>query len=724
MSLKKHLMLSISAIAAASVSPAFAQQAPEAEQAPQSSQPQLEDIIVTAQRTSQRLQEVPIAVSAVTAAGLESRGITSAFSLGNAVPGLQVTQTGTTTTPYLRGVGSNAANPNNEASVATYIDGFYIAAPYANALSFNNIDRIEVLKGPQGTLFGRNATGGVIQIVTRTPQHDPAMNFSLGYANYDTVSAAAYVTGGLTNTIAADVAVQYKNQGNGFGRDLTRGVDTYLGWEGSVRSKILWEPAEGTKVTIAGNYAEMKNDFLNYVFAPGSVGPDGVTTYEGRYNTSTDFQAESRTKTYGGSLTINQDVGFATLVSLTSRQIAKGLNQFDRDTTPLPLLSFFSPQRVKTFTQELQLNSNPGGPLQWTLGGFYFNNNAGYVPARLIGLAFGAPDAENDIQGVQKTKSVSVYGQATYEIVPRVNLTGGLRYTHEKIDVDWAAGAGTTSAPIIVAPVASADTKFNKMTWRAALDYEFVDNIHSYISYNRGIKSGGFDLLNPGGAPYRPEILDAFEAGLKSELFDRRLRLNISGFVYKYKDIQVAANPNGVIVTANGPRATIKGVDADFELAVTSGLRLSGGLGYTHGKFDRFPDAVVYGPDGSQVFDPDGSALDVTGNQTSRTPKFTANLGAIYTIETSAGKFGLSGSYYHNSGFYWDVDNRLRAPKYDLFGASISWTDTSGVFGVRLWGENLTDEAYHTQGVSGGSIGDTVVYGAPRTYGVTLTGRF
>ncbi|MEJ2458514.1 MAG: TonB-dependent receptor plug domain-containing protein [Novosphingobium sp.] len=304
--------------------------------APATGGPQLEEIIVTAQRTKQRLQDVPIAVSAVTAAGLESRGITNAYSLGNAVPGLQVTQTGTTTTPYLRGIGSNAANPNNEASVATYIDGFYIAAPYANALSFNNIDRIEVLKGPQGTLFGRNATGGVIQIITRTPQHDPAMNFSIGYANYDTVTAGAYVTGGITNTIAADLAVQYKNQGNGYGHDLTRGGDTYLGWEGSVRSKVLWEPTAGTSVTIAGNYARLSNDFINYVFTPGVIGPDGVTTYAGRYNTSTDVAARAKSKVYGGSLTVKQDVGFATLVSLTSHQTAKGLNRFDRDTTPLP----------------------------------------------------------------------------------------------------------------------------------------------------------------------------------------------------------------------------------------------------------------------------------------------------------------------------------------------------------------------------------------------------
>ncbi|MEJ2410930.1 MAG: TonB-dependent receptor [Novosphingobium sp.] len=339
-------------------------------------------------------------------------------------------------------------------------------------------------------------------------------------------------------------------------------------------------------------------------------------------------------------------------------------------------------------------------------------------------MAFGAPTAETDISGVQKTKSFSIYGQATYEIVPRVNLTGGLRYTHEKTDVDWGVGTGTTAAPIVVAPVGSARSKFNKPTWRTAIDYEFVDNIHAYVSYNRGIKSGGFDLLNPGGAPYRPEILDAYEIGLKSELFERRLRLNISTFLYKYKDIQVAANPNGVIVTTNGPKATIKGVDADFELAVTTGLRLSGGVGYTHGKFDKFPDAVVYNAAGAQVFDPDGSPLDVTGNQTSRTPKFTANLGASYTVDTPVGKLGLSGSYYHNSGFYWDVDNRFRAPSYDLLGAGVSWTDLSGAVTVRVWGENLTNEAYLTQGVSGGNIGDTAVYGAPRTYGVTLSGRF
>lgn len=707
---------SVIAIAVGSA-PAYAQNAPT--DAPQAADGGLEEIVVTAQRKSENLQKVPIAITAISATMLKDRGISDAFALGNGVPGLQVTQTGTTTTPYIRGIGSNAANANAEASVATYVDGFYIAAPYANALAFNNVDRIEVLKGPQGTLFGRNATGGVIQVITRTPSQDPSAEMSVGYGNYQTLNASAYLTGGLSNTVSADIAVQYKNQARGFGRDLFRNTDVYKGWDLGLRSKIRWQPSAATDITLGLNYAELKNDSLNYVYPKGSCSPLAPTIcYSGRYNTQTDQRAQSHTKAYGTNLTIKQDLGFATLVSLTQRSIAKGYNLFDRDSIPATIVTFNTPQRVRTWTQELQLNSNSASPLSWTLGAFYIHNTAGYVPGRLIGLAFGPlPTSELDIEGIQKTDSVSVYGQATYEIAPQLKLTGGLRYTHENAKIAWRVGP-----PGALAPAGGNKTSFDKPTWRIAADYEFVPQVHGYVSYNRGIKSGGFDILNPGGQPFRPETLDAYETGLKSQLFDNHLRLNISAFLYKYKDIQVSANPTGGIITINGSRATIKGIDADFELAVTNSFRLSGGAGYTDGQFDDFPNPVVYNAVGVQY--QLNAANNAKGYSTTRTPKFTANLLASYTLDTSIGKIVATGSFYHNSGFYWDVDNRLRSPEYNLLGASLKWTDSSDKIDVRLWVENLTDKAYQTQGVSGASFGDTVVYGAPRTYGVTLTGRF
>lgn len=677
---------------------------------------QVEEIIVTAQRTSQRLQDVPISVNAVSAAALQTRGIVSSFSLGQAVPGLQVVRTGTTSTPYLRGIGSNAANPNAEASVATYVDGVYIAAPYSTVFSFNNIDRIEVLKGPQGTLFGRNATGGVIQIVTRTPSHDTSVEMSGGFANYQTVTANGYATTGLTDTVAIDLAVSYRNQMKGYGRDLYNGAETYKSHELGLRSKLLWEPTDTTKITISGDFATSQGNDLNYVLAPGVAGSDGVVRNQGYYNTATDTRDLRKVKTWGGALDIRQDLGFATLASITARRIATGLNLFDGDSTPLPIVTFNSPQRVVTFSQELQLLSAQGSKIDWTLGAFYFTNRAAYDPARLIGIAFGPnPDSELDILGQQKTRSWSVYGQATVEIVPTVKLTGGLRYTNEKQTATWAVGV-----PGSLAAVGPRSTKFGRLTWRAALDWEAVNDVHLYASYNRGLKSGGFDLLSPGGDPFFPEVLDAYEVGIKSQFLNNRVRLNIAGFYYDYKNIQVSVNPRGTIVTLNAAAATVKGIDADFEIALAPGLRLTGGAGYTDAKFDDFPNPVIYP---ASPLDPAVSLANAKGNRLTRTPKFTGNLGLAYGFETANGKIDLNGSYYHNSGFFWDVDNRFGVGPYNVVGAGIAWTSPEKALTVRLWGENLTNEHYGYQGVSS-ATGDTQQFAAPRTYGFTVTTRF
>ncbi|MGE4431265.1 MAG: TonB-dependent receptor [Sphingobium sp.] len=717
MALKNHLMLSVAISAVFPVGSALAQSDAPAQGAQTANTAQLEDIIVTAQRTNQRLQDVPIAVNAVGATALEDRGIASAFSLGQAVPGLQIVQTGTATTPYLRGIGSNAANPNSEASVATYVDGIYIGAPFGSVFAFNNIDRIEVLKGPQGTLFGRNATGGVIQVITKTPSHETGMEFNVGYANYETVNANAYVTTGLGQNVAMDLSVLYKNQNEGFGRNMVTGTETYKSREFGARSKILWEPSDRATITLAGDYAYVRANDLNYVFAEGVAGSDGIVRDHDYYNTAANTDDLRIAKAWGGSLDIRYDLGFATLASISARRITKGLNRFDSDATPLPIVAFNTPQRVATWSQEVQLLSNADSPFDWALGAFYFDNKAAYDPARLVGIAFGPnPDSEMDIYGQQHSKSFSVYGQATVEVLPALKLTGGLRYTDERQTAEWAVGA--PGSPLGAVP--SRKAGFKEFTWRAAIDYEVVDNIHLYTSYNRGLKSGGFDLLSPGADPFNPEFLDAYEAGIKSQFFNNRVRINVSGFYYDYKDIQVSVNPRGSIVTLNAAEATVKGIDADFEVAVTRQFRLSGGLGFTNAKFGNFPNPIIYPP---SPLDPPVTLANADGNRLTRTPKFTGNVGGTYSIESDIGTFDLTGSYYHNSGYFWDVDNRHGVDAYDLVGASITWKALDEGLRIRLWVENLTDKHYAYQGVSSAN-GDVEVYAAPRTYGITVGSKF
>ncbi len=345
----------------------------------------VEEIVVTAQRRSENLQQVPVSVAAISANSLATRGLMSATDLSAAVPGLTFATQGLAGAPFLRGVGSSSGNPTDEPSVATYVDGVYIGAPFTNVFAFNNIERVEVLKGPQGTLFGRNATGGVIHVITRDPSQTPAMEASLGYANYDTVSGAFYGNTGLGEGVAFNIAGQFQDQGTGYGRSLTLGTETYKQKDWSVRGKLLLEPTDRTRIIVAGDYGQVISAGLNYQHPPGVAGVDGDATYPGRYNTRNDYPNSIRVHQYGVSLRVEQDVDFARLISITAHRSAKGYYAVDADATPVQATTAIEYQDQNSFSQELHLVSPTGSKIDWLLGGFFYKSSAAYDPLVLEG---------------------------------------------------------------------------------------------------------------------------------------------------------------------------------------------------------------------------------------------------------------------------------------------------------------------------------------------------
>ena len=678
----------------------------------------VQDIIVTAQRTGQSLQKVPIAVNVVSGADLTTRGLTDTGALSAAVPNLSLNRNGVVANPYLRGIGSNGSNPNDEQSVATYVDGVYIASPLGNIFSLNNIARIEVLKGPQGTLFGRNATGGVIQIVTRDPSKTPGVEASVGYGNYDTLEGALYATTGLGSDLAIDLATTYSKNFDGYGRDTFRNADILQRADFAIRSKLLWTPDATTEIRLSGDYSDVHTSGTDYQLAQGVIGADGVSTYPGERRTTTNFPNRAKNEARGASLRVDQDLDFARLVSISAYRRTTGTYLLDQDATPVSIVDATLAQKARTISQELQLLSAKGSKIDWLIGGYYFNGDYAYDPAHLAGLGivglFGVPAA--DIFGEQRTRSLSAYGQATVEIFADTRLTGGLRYTHERQAVDGRVAIGGVT---VVAPPTQRQG-FNKLTWRVAVDHQFTPGVLGYVSYNRGIKSGGYNLLGPGSPGYRPESLDAYEVGLKSDLFDRLVRLNIAAFYYDYKDIQVQSLQAGAINTSNAAKAHVKGIDADITIVPTRDLTLSGGIGYTDGEYTRFPNAVFTPP--SPLNGP-ATLGDASGNDLQNAPRFTANAAANYTIPSSVGEFLLSASISYRSKTYVTPDNRLAIPGYALANASLGWTANNGVFGARLWVRNLFDKDYYVSRIEQ-ALGDIQYQGTPRTYGVTLSTKF
>ena len=668
----------------------------------------LTEIVVTAQRQSQSLQKVPIAVSAVTAANLQSRQIMSTEQVEAAVPNLTMSENGVSVTPFLRGVGSNQSNPNDEPSVATYVDGVYIASPTGNIFKFNNVERIEVLKGPQGTLFGRNATGGVIQVVTRDPEQKPKLEASVGYGSYNTVEANAYATAGIAPDLAADISLVWDKNFDGYGHDITRHVDIFKRDELGIRSKILWTPGDRTEVRLSGDYSRLNSTGDDYQLTPAVAAAKGLP-YAGKRNTDTDFPNVGDNRVYGGSLRIDHDLDFARFVSISAYRHVVGNFHLDQDSSPIPIVLSFINQYARTYSQEVQLLAPKDSKINWLLGGYLFHADYAYKPLTIEGLA-ALPFTQEDLHGSQTTDSLSAYGQATVPLFENTNLTGGLRFTHERQATDGSVVAdGATLVPNI-----HQNQGINRLTWRASLDHNFSSDILGYISYNRGIKSGGFNMINAGTPGYKPEVLDAYEAGLKTQFFDHRIRINMAGFYYDYKDIQVfSVTGGGAVLTTNAARAHVYGMDLDFAFKMNSALTLSAGFGYLNGHYTKFPNATFTSPTGVQTIG------DASGNEMIYAPHTSANLSLDYSIPTSIGKISANGSVQYRDRVYVTADNRLAIPGYAVANVSVGWTSLDNRFSVNVWARNLTNTAYYANRTEQ-ALGDIQYLAPPRLVGVTF----
>jgi len=682
----------------------------------------LQEIIVTAQRRGENLQSVPLTVSAISGQDAERMGVTDTSSLTAAVPGLDFSRQANAATPFIRGVGATSSLIGNEASVATYVDGVYISAPQAALFTLNNIANIEVDKGPQGTLFGRNATGGVVQVSTRDPSQDTLVDALLGYGNYRTTTESLYATTGITSELAADIALYDLYQAKGWGRDVATGVDAYTERDWGARTKLLWTPGASTRVTLAGDVSvSQAEQGLGLSPLPGTLGLDGVTSNSGFYNTAGDPNDYYKSTQYGGSLKVEQDFDWARFLSISAARRYRVPFGLDQDSTPLPLIEANIQGRDRSYSQELQLQSLGADRITWIGGLYYLNDVSNYEPLGLSGLALQGL-AYSDVFSTQNLRSYSVFGQTTIEVIDATHLTLGARYTsdHRGIVGETVLPLGPGGSPVAAEP-SSQSAVFSKPTWRMSLDHQFTNDLLGYVSYNRGFKSGVFDALAYSNPAVKPEVLDAYEAGVKSEFFAHRLRVNGSAFDYKYQNIQIDQIEDGVSVLLNAAKAKIYGADLDIAVLPFDGLTLGAAMEYLHGRYDSFPNAPLYTPltTGGDL----PGSFDAAGKTTVRSPDFVGNVTASYVIPASIGSFDFVAGGYYNSGFYWNPDDRIKQPVYTLVNASVTWTAPKADWDVRLWGKNLTGRRYYSYETDQ-EFGDDASPAPPLTYGISIGYHF
>jgi iron complex outermembrane receptor protein len=680
-------------------------------------------VIVQAQRRSESLQKVPIAVTVLSNSELLADNITQVSQLSGAIPNLNIMVGAGVLNPFLRGVGTVDGNPNSEQSVAFYVDGVYYASPHATSIfGLANIQQVEVLKGPQGTLFGRNATAGVIQILTRDPTQTPTYEASIGYGNYNTVSATTYLSGGLSEHLAADLSAYYENNLDGYGNNFATGTKTYTHDNIGLRSKWVATLSDTASITFTADYSHTISSTDAWQTPEGQVNLADIIAginrpYVGQYNSDNSIAPVDDVVEKGASLRYTQDFSAARFVSISAYRNDDSYFTIDGDTTPTVFADLGFRALVSTWSQEFQLMNEAGSPFDWTVGAYYFHSTPSNSPETVAGAAAfsldGGTSALAQTYAKQTTDSASLYAQSSFQIADKTKATLGARFTEEfqKV-VGWR-----DSSDELFTDYPEQKQSFRQPTYRVAVDRELSDNVDGYVSFNRGLRSGGFNMTQPDANPYKPEFLTAYEIGVKSELFDHRVRLNGAFFFYDYKDIATEVVINTTNLELNAGAAHMYGFDGDFQVAVTDKLTLRGGLGLLSAKYTDYADAPINGPSGGLTLIPNAKGYRVL-----ESPPVTASLSADYRIPTSFGALYMNGSAVYTGDANNTLDGRLKVAAHTLVNAKLG-CELSQRFSVELWGKNLNDARYYARALNTG-LGDLTTWADPRTYGVRFFAHF
>ncbi len=685
-----------------------------------------DELVVTAERRETRLLETPLAVAAIPTQQLERQGITSLEDVQAVTPSLTFGQFSNFSLVSLRGIGTDFGTISAEPSVATFQDGVYQGASSAQTVPTFDLARIEVLRGPQGTLYGRNSTGGAINFITRDPSFTNEFNGSLVAGDFDRVTADLGVSGplGLNDTLAGRLSVRYDAR-SGYRENDFLGTDADDLNALSAAGSLLVRPSPNATITLRGDYTNRDSaqpyqridDSLGFnTLFGGSFTPNAGETTHFRNDVDTDTNAE----VWGMSATVTLDFNGATLRSISAYRENNLTSQEDWDGSDGDILAVNDADTSQQFTQEFNLFGT-NGDLDWLLGAFYYDAHGTTffdLSGGVITTFFGANTLTFD--AVQDSESVALFGQATYRLTDRLNITGGLRYTRDE---------KTMSQGILVNHVldtcgATTTDSWNALTGTVSIDYHLTDDSIIYGRAARGFKAGG---INAGECAdtFDPEYLDALEAGVRGTILDRSLSGAITVFHYDYQDIQFTTFGATSATVDNVGGATVTGVELEYTYrpAYLEGLRIDGSVSYLSSEYedDLVMDPFLTGP------------YQIGGNQLIRAPEWRGNLGVEYTFGlTPNSELTIRGETAYSDSYFHDVFNGEAAlqsateePSYTISNLRFIWASTERDLELQLFVENLEDNQYAYRRFVGSSFGGiTGQFSPPRTFGLRLSAGF
>jgi len=750
----------------------------EAPQAPvESSAPTpLDVIVVTAQKRAENVQDVPISIQAFSPKTLGALNISDQFSLQQAVPGLDVNEITQFTTVFLRGVGSDAflmADP----SVASYIDGIYF--PFSQGLDqdFGAVDRVEVLKGPQGTLFGRNAVGGAISVYTPNPDfYEATTSIQTTLGNRRTFNTNVYSNLPLSETLAVNVSAYY-NYGDNYMTGTAAGKPLPSEIARGARIKLRWAPGDNWDIVLAGLRLDQKG--TGSVFQLNAEPSPIIGSRLLQIEPQRGYDGELSEPSY---LLFDSTVGYGQVTYnapwfdvklLGSDQSAESQFTYDFDGSPRQGAAF---DQKKNFadvqTAELQLLSSEETPgnerLQWIVGGYYFRSAQGFDTANLqlfgldladferggislppllrdaleqLGVAY--PNGDVAFHAIIGTLSAAAFAQATFDFSEQVALTLGARYQDEEryiIRSDSGLYMSDGSFSPLFTWTNARDAEGNSVPTRdtttsfkpkATLELRpFSNDTLLYVTYQEALKSSTFNTVAIYQPPayVEPEELDAWEVGAKLTLLDGAVQFNVAAFDYSIHNFQVqfiSLLQGGAVSFENAEEASVRGFDFDARVRVLPSVFdqfvLTFGGSYLDGNYDRYEGASGFDKE-TGLFSSDN---DYSNNRIVRTPKFTAVAGFSKAWDVPGGSLEIGGDAYYNDGFFYTASNdpRFDQPAYTLYGARISYLYVPWRLRATVFGRNLSDEKY-SQGLIATDFGGNYTLAPPLTVGLKLGVEF
>ncbi|KRB80643.1 hypothetical protein ASE00_16510 [Sphingomonas sp. Root710] len=736
------------------------------------------DIIVTAQKRSESVQKTPLAITALGGETLRTAGISTISAVVQSVPSLQLGQFYGVANVTLRGVTLSAINAGTESPVAFHVDGVYYGRPAAVLSSFFDVQRVEVLRGAQGTLYGRNASGGSINIITADPTANLSGFAQATYGNYNHLNLESAVSGPLSEKVQVRLAGRWDHR-DGYGINEATGRDIDDNNERAIRGKIKILPTENLTVLLEGDYSRARSNAAIHLQGSVTGGPifgtqssifgtpfvPGLAASKLR-NVSQDVDPSLRTRFWGFGSTVSLELGSVTLRSISGYRRSQSVSVGDIDLTSAPLVSPFGiSDDANQFSQELQLVGQDDHA-NWIIGGYYFHEKDDGREVSAFSTVFAGAVPATNARGLYSgsrvtTDAYAIFGQYTRKFTDELSVTVGGRYSIEtkglinQNNFDLAtpfdysklfdkpatfaiqcgkglptigyAGTGVTCRP---------KETFKAFTPKLGVDYQVTPQTLLYASYTRGFKSGTFNLGVVQDA-VRPEKLDDFELGVKSTLMDGRLRANVAGFYYNYKDVQAYNGLPTQTYLENAATAKIYGVETELVARPVPELQFDLSGSWLHATYDNYKayDQLRPGGDGVTLVPNLGSTgflngFDLKGNRLPQAPRISGRLGAAYTFSSDIGEFTLRGEAAYKSKMYitqFNTDPVGAVRAHTRFNASLNYEHKDGHLTASINAKNLGNKVLLTNGFAGTPFVGGLISGyleAPRTIDFTVGYKF